>query len=209
MKTVAQCFVYVGRFDDKWVAVIIDDEGRVVSLSLPKKSEGEAIKEAKNVAAASVSYRFRSEMDPLIRRTGREVVEFIISHIKGGEPKMTFKLRTDWLSEFMKRVLSLVSLIPRGFVTCYGCIAEVLGNPYAGRAVGRALAINPWPIIVPCHRVVKRDLTLGGYRGGLDMKRELLKMEGVAVTLAGRVLPTHFLEARRLKELSKGVREKL
>lgn len=205
MKTVAQCFVYVSKIDDKWIAAIIDDVGRIVSLSLPKKSESEAVNEAKSVAVANVSYKFRSEMDPFIKRVGREVIEFIDSYLKGGKPKMTFKLRTEGLTKFMKRVLSVVSSIPRGFVTCYGCVSEVLGNPHAGRAVGRTLAINPWPIVIPCHRVVKRDLTLGGYRGGLDMKRELLKIEGVAVTLAGRVLPTHFLEARKLRELSRDV----
>ncbi|MEM4647002.1 MAG: MGMT family protein [Candidatus Nezhaarchaeales archaeon] len=202
MKTVAQCFVYVSKVDGKWIAVIIDENERVVSLSLPKDSEGEAVYEAKKVAAANVSYKFRSDMDPSIRRVGREVVEFINLYLKGDKPKMVFKLNVEGLTKFMRKVLTIVSLIPRGFVTCYGCIAEVIENPHAGRAVGKALAMNPWPIIIPCHRVVKSDLTLGGYRGGLDMKRELLRIEGVAVTLTGRVLPKHFLEARRLRELS-------
>lgn len=206
MKSVAQCFVYVDKLDDgKWIAVIIDENGSVVSLSLPKKSESEAVNEAKSTSLIDVSYKFRSDMDPFIRGVGRGVVEFINSYFKGGEPRMTFKLRTEGLTKFMKRVLFVVNLIPRGFVTCYGSVAEVLGNPSASRAVGRALAMNPWPIVVPCHRVIKRDLTLGGYRGGLDMKRGLLKMEGVAVTLAGRVLPTHFLEAKKLRELGGGL----
>ncbi|MEM2362529.1 MAG: MGMT family protein [Candidatus Nezhaarchaeales archaeon] len=209
LKTVAQCFVYVSKIDGKWIAVIIDENERIVSLSLPKGSEGEAVYEAKRVAVANVSYKFRSEMDPSTRRVGREVVEFINSYIKGDKPKITFKLNVEGLTKFMNKVLAIVSSIPRGFVTCYGCVAEVIENPYACRAVGRALAMNPWPIIIPCHRVVKSDLTLGGYRGGLDMKRELLRIEGVAVTLAGRVLPAHFLEARRLRELSRDAGEKL
>lgn len=205
MEVVAQCFVYVDVLDGKWVAVIIDEIGRVVSVSLPRASESEAINEVKRSALANVSFKFRSEMNPLLRRVGKEVVEFIKSYLNGGEPKMTFKLRTQELTKFMRQVLSIVSSIPRGFVTCYGCIAEVIGNPYASRAVGRSLAMNPWPIMVPCHRVVKRDLTLGGYKGGLDMKRELLKIEGVAITLAGRVLPKHFLGAGKLRELSRDV----
>lgn len=203
MKTIAQCYVYVGKLDDgRWIAVIIDEDGSIVSLSLPKKSESEAVSEAKSTAMTDVSYKFRSDMDPIIKRVGKEVVEFVNSYFKGGRPKTAIKLRTEGLTKFMRQVLLVVKSIPRGFVTCYGCIAEVLGNPYAGRAVGRALAMNPWPIIIPCHRVVKRDLTLGGYRGGVDMKRELLKIEGVAVTLAGRVLPSHLLEVEKLRRLS-------
>ena len=204
MKALVQGFVYVGKFDDKWIAVVIDEKERVVSLSLPKRGEGEAIEEAKSLAPIEVSYKFRSEMDPFVRRVGREVVEFVKSYLKGEETKVTFKLNTEGLSTFMRRVLSVVSSIPRGFVTCYSCVAEVIGNPNACRAVGNALARNPWPIIIPCHRVIRSDLTLGGYRGGPELKRKLLRIEGVPVTPTGRVLPAHFLRAGQLSELSQG-----
>jgi len=56
-------------------------------------------------------------------------------------------------------------------------VAEEVGSPRAYRAVGTALAKNPIPIIIPCHRVLRKDGTLGGYGGGLDMKKRLLEME--------------------------------
>jgi methylated-DNA-[protein]-cysteine S-methyltransferase len=207
LKAPVQGFVYVGRLDDKWIAVVIDERERVVSLSLPKGSEGKAVEEAKSLVPTEINYKFRSEMDPFVRRAGKEVVEFVKSYLKGEEPKVTFELNAEGLSSFMKKVLSVVSLIPRGFVTCYGCVAEVIGNHNASRAVGNALARNPWPIIIPCHRVVRSDLTLGGYRGGPDMKRMLLKIEGVAVTPTGRVLPVYFLRAEQLSEVSQGSRK--
>jgi len=207
LKAILQGFVYVGKLDDKWIAVVIDERERVVSLSLPKGSEGEAVEEAKSLAPIEISYKFRSEMDPFVRRAGREVVEFIRSYLKGEEPKVAFKLSVDGLSSFMKKVLSVVSSIPKGFVSCYGCVAEVIGNQNASRAVGNALARNPWPIIIPCHRVVRSDLTLGGYRGGPELKRKLLKIEGVAVTPRGKVLPVHFLRTEQLSELSQGPRK--
>lgn len=207
MRAPVQGFVYVGKFDDKWVAVVIDESERVVSLSLPKKSESEAVEEAKSLVPIEISYKFRSEMDPFVRRVGREVVEFVKSYFRGEKPKATFKLNTDGLSSFMREVLSVVSSIPRGFVTCYGCVAEVIGNQNASRAVGNALARNPWPIIIPCHRVIRSDLRLGGYRGGLELKRALLRIEGVAVTPTGRVLPIHFLRADQLSELGQGSRK--
>ncbi|MEM4577068.1 MAG: methylated-DNA--[protein]-cysteine S-methyltransferase [Candidatus Nezhaarchaeales archaeon] len=205
MKKVIQGFVYVDRLDDLWIAVIIDEEEKVVSVSLPRGSENEAVNEAKSNVRAEVSYKFRSEMNPFVKRVGKEVVKSISSYLKGEKTKFELKLNTDGLSEFMKKVLSIATMIPRGFVTCYGCVAEVLGKPNASSAIGYALAENPWPIIVPCHRVIRSDLSLGGYKGGVEMKKMLLKVEGVAVTLTNKVLPSHFLRAEELKKLSRDV----
>jgi methylated-DNA-[protein]-cysteine S-methyltransferase len=70
-----------------------------------------------------------------------------------------------------------------------------LGKPSAARAVGRALATNPFPIIIPCHRAVRSDGSLGGYQGGLAMKRALLEMEGVEFDARGRVATPGFYYA--------------
>ncbi|MEA3339092.1 MAG: MGMT family protein, partial [Chloroflexota bacterium] len=77
---------------------------------------------------------------------------------------------------------------PRGWVSTYGRIAKSLGNPRAARAVGNALARNPFPIIIPCHRTIRADGRLGGFRGGVEMKRALLEMEGVEVDDVGKAL---------------------
>jgi O-6-methylguanine DNA methyltransferase len=92
-------------------------------------------------------------------------------------------------SSFQKKVLALNFLVPAGKVTTYGRIAEKLGSPKASRAVGTALATNPFPIVIPCHRVVRADGNLGGFGGGLEMKKALLEMEGVKFAKNGHVLP--------------------
>lgn len=92
-------------------------------------------------------------------------------------------------SSFQERVLRAEYAIPRGSVSTYGRIARHLGAPRAARAVGRALATNPFPIVIPCHRAIRSDGSLGGYGGGLPMKRALLEMEGVVFTPSGRVDP--------------------
>jgi methylated-DNA-[protein]-cysteine S-methyltransferase len=93
---------------------------------------------------------------------------------------------------FQQSVLRAEHAIPRGRVGTYGLIARHLGRPGASRAVGNALATNPFPIIVPCHRAVRADGGLGGYQGGPAMKRILLEREGIVFDKAGRVAVPRF-----------------
>ena len=88
---------------------------------------------------------------------------------------------------FQKRVLRAEHQIPRGSVSTYRLISTHLDKPNGARAVGNALANNPFPLIVPCHRAIRSDRHLGGYQGGLEMKRALLDREGLAFDKAGRV----------------------
>jgi methylated-DNA-[protein]-cysteine S-methyltransferase len=88
---------------------------------------------------------------------------------------------------FQRRVLLAEHAIPRGWVSTYGRIARQVGAPGAARAVGSALARNPFPLVVPCHRAVRANGALGGFRGGLDMKRRLLEGEGVLFRANGTV----------------------
>jgi methylated-DNA-[protein]-cysteine S-methyltransferase len=74
-----------------------------------------------------------------------------------------------------RRLLHLLG-VPRGSVTTYKLYAEVVGT--SPRHVGRLMASNPLPVVLPCHRVVKSDLSLGGYTGGVEIKRALLTYEG-------------------------------
>ncbi len=119
----------------------------------------------------------------------RALAGFIRSFCEGEE--LTFGLDMMMLEScplFQRTVLQAEYRIPRGRVSSYGRIAKAVGNPNACRAVGGALAGNPFPIVVPCHRAVKSDGTLGGYQGGLAMKRRLLEMEGIVFSPDGRVL---------------------
>lgn len=99
---------------------------------------------------------------------------------------------TSICTPFQLSVLKEEYTIPRGKTSSYGRIANRL-NSRAVRAVGSALARNPFPIVIPCHRAVRSNRTLGGYQGGLEMKRRILSMEGVEFDSRGRVLPDCFL----------------
>lgn len=80
---------------------------------------------------------------------------------------------------FERRVYEATRRIPFGKVATYGQIAKAIGKPKAPRAVGQALGKNPIAIVIPCHRVVASDGSLGGFTGGLSWKRKLLRHEGV------------------------------
>ncbi|MEW6592688.1 MAG: MGMT family protein [Candidatus Hadarchaeota archaeon] len=84
--------------------------------------------------------------------------------------------------EFRERVFEAVAKVPRGKVTTYKELARAAGRPRAWRAAANALASNPHPVKIPCHRVVRSDGGVGGYKLGVRRKIELLSGEGVNVT---------------------------
>ena len=85
------------------------------------------------------------------------------------------------LPPFYQKILMEVSKIPFGTTVSYRDVAVLAGNPKAVRAAGTANAKNPVPIFIPCHRVLSSDGTLGGYGGGLDLKKRLLLYEGLTI----------------------------
>jgi methylated-DNA-[protein]-cysteine S-methyltransferase len=99
--------------------------------------------------------------------------------------RQDFDLPIDWsvLTPFQQQVLRATCAIPYGQVTTYGDLARQLGKPRAARAVGRAQATNPMPLVIPCHRVVGADGGLHGYGAGegLSTKTWLLNLEGSSI----------------------------
>ncbi|MFE7119255.1 methylated-DNA--[protein]-cysteine S-methyltransferase, partial [Streptomyces sp. NPDC057654] len=94
----------------------------------------------------------------------------------------TFTVPLDWslATGFNRRVLrALAAHVPYGTVVGYQDLARRVGEPGAARAVGTAMGANPLPVVVPCHRVIGSDGGLGGFGGGLEVKRALLALEGV------------------------------
>lgn len=122
-----------------------------------------------------------SEITALIERMGR----FLEGEDTPFSPDM---LALETCRPFQRRVLLAEHQIPRGWVSTYGRIATALGTPQAARAVGNALAHNPFPILIPCHRAIQSGGGLGGFQGGVRMKRALLEMEGIEFSPTGHVV---------------------
>jgi len=117
------------------------------------------------------------------------VASQIEAFLAGGDVSFSLEIAIlDICSEFQQKVLCAEHGIPRGHVSTYQRIAKQVGKPSGVRAVGTALANNPFPLLIPCHRAIRSDLTLGGYQGGLRMKQALLEMEGIFLNDKGRVI---------------------
>ena len=106
----------------------------------------------------------------------REIVSRVLKHLSGKEPHLD--LSVDIRSTaFQRQVWEKLRAIPYGETVSYGDVAKALGKPGAVRAVGHACATNPVALVIPCHRVVREDRSLGGYRWGLERKQKLLLQE--------------------------------
>jgi len=126
---------------------------------------------------------FLNTLDPLARTERNPaalapVAGQLREYFAGARSRFDLPLDLSRLSPFQRRVLQTARQIPAGSVWTYRQVAQVIGQPQASRAVGQALGRNPIPIVIPCHRVVRSSGELGGYRGGLDRKRQLLRLEG-------------------------------
>jgi len=153
---------YLGRIS------IFADNGGLTALTFTKMSETGAPTSAET-KCISVSQGYNRLADQIIR------------YLAGDELEFSMDVNWDSFTPFQRKVLQRTCRIPYGRVMTYGRLAEDIGKPGAARAVGTALAANPIPILIPCHRVVGSDGSLHGYSapGGLQTKAWLLALEGL------------------------------
>ena len=121
------------------------------------------------------------------------LVNLMQTFVSGQSVKFDLSLLAfETCSNFQQRVLLAENNIPRGWVSTYGRIGKYIGVNRGARAVGNALACNPFPIIIPCHRAIRSDRKLGGYQGGIKMKRALLEFEGIKISKTGKVMTPRY-----------------
>jgi AraC family transcriptional regulator of adaptative response/methylated-DNA-[protein]-cysteine methyltransferase len=148
--------VLVAQSENGISAVLIGNDGEALRRDLAKRFPMASIGEANAVT----------------RHFARQVIEYIES--PGGELDVPVDLRG---TEFQRAVWQVLRNIPAGVTVSYTDIARQLGKPTAVRAVARACAANPLAVLIPCHRVVRSDGNLSGYRWGIERKRTLLQRE--------------------------------
>jgi methylated-DNA-[protein]-cysteine S-methyltransferase len=152
------------------------NERGIATVQLPEGSAG--------AGRARMKRRFPDLREQPPPSDVQRAVDAVVALLRGEATDLTFiVLDTTGIDPFNKRVYDLARRIPPGRTMTYGEIAVRLGVPGSARAVGQALGRNPFPIVVPCHRVLAAGGGMGGFSapGGVDTKRRLLAIEGVAV----------------------------
>lgn len=155
-----------------WLAVMSSPAG-LLRTTLPLSDEMSAIDAITQGVGAS-----REENEFI------EVKQVFTRYFKGEKIEFRFPLdlELERCTQFQQDVWEAASRIPYGQLRSYGWLAAEIGRPRAARAVGQALGANRLPIVVPCHRIVRSDGSLGGFSGGLHWKVELIKMENAVLS---------------------------
>lgn len=107
-----------------------------------------------------------------------EIADELEAYFSGSLRVFSTPVDLGGISDFTRKVLQATATIPYGQTVSYGEIARRIGMPGATQAVGNALGANPVPIVIPCHRVIRSDGSLGWFTGGAHIKRALLRLEG-------------------------------
>ena len=150
--------------------------GKVLVAATERGVSAVYLGDAPNKLVAELREEYpRAEISPAAAGVQRWVSE-IVQRIEGKPAQMDLPLDLQ-ATAFQRRVWQELQRIPRGTTRTYSQVAHALGNPKAVRAVARACATNPVSIVVPCHRVVRQDGNLAGYRWGLSRKEQLIASE--------------------------------
>jgi O-6-methylguanine DNA methyltransferase len=135
--------------------------------------------------------RFADHFDRPLRAGARPPVD-LVRALETGRVPASLRLDLDHLRPFARAVLEATRRIPYGEVRTYAWVAKEAGHPAAVRAAGTALSRNPVAFLVPCHRVIRSDGTVGHYGFGPDIKRSLLLAEGVNLEAVPGLLPRSY-----------------
>jgi methylated-DNA-[protein]-cysteine S-methyltransferase len=160
---------YIKNLNGIWFGVVFEDE--TIHATSFASDEKRLLRNLKESLSSDIPIEPLKETS----KFGEDVISAVKKVYDGKDDSNDFSLRNKRLSTYARRVISVVRRIPPGYVASYGGVARTAGG--SPRAVGRVMASNPFAPLCPCHRVVSSDFTLGGYGGGLSVKRQFLKRE--------------------------------
>ena len=153
-----------------WVGLVLSPHG-LRATTLPRETRDEALRDVMEMGATA----------PAPERELTDLPERVAALASGKWSDLALQIDWNGITGFRRAVLEETMRIAPGKTRSYGEIAAAVGHPRAARAVGRVMATNPLPLVVPCHRVIGSDGGLHGYGGGLHMKETLLRLEGAPV----------------------------
>jgi methylated-DNA-[protein]-cysteine S-methyltransferase len=163
-------------FKSRWGWMGISDTTRGINaIVLPKASRQAVLSE---LQAAPAELR-NGQVSPRLREARTQLTDFLAGMRKSFDLSLDFSRGTS----FQRKVWGTLRRVSYGQLRSYQWVAVRVGGSQYARAVGNAVGANPMPIVIPCHRIVAQDASLGGFSGGLPMKRKLLTLEGTLAQL--------------------------
>lgn len=160
--------IYTKKIGDVWFGVAF--KGKTVLGTTFANNEKKALQGLSEAIHRDASKQTQKETE-----FAKHVIDTLKNIYEGKNVPQHLKIKSKHLSKYAMKVIETVSKVPVGYVTSYGEVAKTVGG--GPRAVGQIMARNPFAPVCPCHRIVKSDLTLGGYGGGLNVKLAFLKRE--------------------------------
>jgi len=157
------------NIDGVWYGATVEKE-KVLATAFAQNE-----KEVLRYLLKSLPYDASFQVDERLSPFSERLLETMKGIYKGEDVSLNFEMSMDYLPEYTQKVLKCVFSVPVGYFTSYGAVAKACGG--SPRAVGQIMAKNPFPPLVPCHRVVSADFSLGGYGGGKELKWEMLQRE--------------------------------
>jgi methylated-DNA-[protein]-cysteine S-methyltransferase len=161
-----------------WCAVAWTEHG-LAALTLPFTDPAAARAELASYLKTDLTLLLEHpDQHYLITRLHQQLTNYFA----GKQCNLNFPVDLTWCTPFQQRVLQYVKYLPYGKGSSYRQVAEIIGKPKASRAVGSAVGANRVLLVIPCHRVLRSDGRLGGFGGGIEWKKRLLRLEKVSWT---------------------------
>ena len=179
--------IYHEEVDGVWFAAGVEDE-KVYATSF-SMSEREVLQRLLKALPYNVPFRTEKKTCHI----SSELLKTLKAIFDGRDVSFSFQMAMDHLPNYTRNVLKCISSIPVGYLTTYNAVSKIAGG--SPRAVGRATASNPFMLLIPCHRVVRANFSIGGYALGEEMKLGLLQRENrgyeesARLSVNGKVLP--------------------
>jgi methylated-DNA-[protein]-cysteine S-methyltransferase len=164
-------YIHHQKINEVWYAAAIEND-EVFATAFSLDNEEEALRHLLKSLPYDVPFQITENAGQLLA----ELLKTLKAIFDGKDVShFNFKTAMNHLPTYTRRVLVCTSLVPVGYLTTYGAIAKVTGG--SPRSVGRAEASNPFPLLIPCHRVVRADFSIGGYGLGEKVKLQILQRE--------------------------------
>lgn len=161
--------IYYSRIGAYWLTVALENQ-KIVATAFSRSREHVLRRILQNLP-----YNIPFQLEEKLTDLSEEILNTLKMILEGEEFLREFDLKMEYLSPYKRRVLSCLRRVPIGYVTTYSELAKVCGG--SPKAVGLVMASNPFPLLIPCHRVIRSDMSLGGFGYGVKTKWEILTRE--------------------------------